>query len=152
MLRDVGALKSLLPVVAEFLAEAKQGQRVAFWRLLEALDHRAHAGNAPGNAVLLGALFTNAVCAQAERQPTRSPSSIAEELLGPLSMTLRLPRRDAGCLKRICGVQHRFLQTAGNKRFRELGFVQGPYFHDALDLFELRASATGFASSTPAAL
>src|SRR5262249_1714709 len=68
LLRDVGALKCLLPVVAEFLAEAVQGQRVAFWRLLEALDHRVQDADAPGNAVLLGTLFTAAVDAQAERQ------------------------------------------------------------------------------------
>jgi poly(A) polymerase len=143
LLRDVGALKSLLPEVANFLAQAPQPQRVAFWRMLEALDHRVHEGRVPSNPVLLGVLFATAVSALAEQQPTRSASSIAEELLGPLSVTLRLPRRDAGCLKRICGVQHRFLQADGEKRFKLLGFLHGPYFEEALELFELRAAATG---------
>jgi len=58
------------------------------------------------------------VQALCERQPNRSPSTVAEELLGPLGQTLRLPRRDAGCLKRICGVQHRFVQIGDQKRFK----------------------------------
>src|SRR5262249_19629347 len=37
----------------------------------------------------------------------------------------------------------RFLQADDEKRFRVLGFVHGPYFDEALDLFELRAAATG---------
>ncbi|HLQ37852.1 MAG TPA: polynucleotide adenylyltransferase PcnB, partial [Planctomycetota bacterium] len=143
LLRDVGAVKSLLPVVAEFLAEAPLAQRVAFWRTLDALDHRVLEHGPPANPVLLGTLFVGAVSAQAERSPDRSPSTVAEELLGPLSQTLRLPRRDAGCLKRICGVQHRFLQDDQHKRFKVPGFVHGPYFAEALDLFELRTMAEG---------
>jgi poly(A) polymerase len=139
LLRDVGALKSLVPVLAEFLATARHDQRVDFWRLLEALDHRvADTGRVPQNAVLLGVLLVCPVLAKVELNPGRSPSSIAEELLGPLGQSLRLPRRDAGCLKRICGVQHRFVTADSAKRFRVAGFVHGPYFEEALELFELR--------------
>ncbi|MDO8348736.1 MAG: polynucleotide adenylyltransferase PcnB [Planctomycetota bacterium] len=141
LLRDVGALKCLVPVLADFLATARHDQRVAFWRLLEALDHAVHDGHVPQNGVLLGTLLVCPVMAKAEVNPGRSPSSIAEELLGPLSQSLRLPRRDAGCLKRICGVQHRFTETDEAKRFRMAGFVHGPYFDEALDLFELRVRA-----------
>ncbi|HEX5052712.1 MAG TPA: polynucleotide adenylyltransferase PcnB [Planctomycetota bacterium] len=143
LLRDVGALRSLVPVLADFLQQARHDQRVAFWRLLEALDHRVQAGRVPPSPVLLGALLVGPVLASAEHNPGRSPSSIAEELLGPLSQSLRLPRRDAGCLKRICGVQHRFTQTEQTKRFRIEGFVQGPYFEEALELFELRVLGGG---------
>ncbi|MBX3462492.1 MAG: polynucleotide adenylyltransferase PcnB [Planctomycetes bacterium] len=141
LLRDVGALRSILPVLADFLQTARHDQRVAFWRLLETLDHRVQGGHVPQNAVLLGVLLVCPVLARAEAAPDRSPSSVAEELLGPLSYALRLPRRDAGCLKRICGVQHRFAQPG--KRFRVAGFVQGPYFDEALELFELRLQALG---------
>ncbi|MBZ0152077.1 MAG: CCA tRNA nucleotidyltransferase, partial [Planctomycetes bacterium] len=141
LLRDVGALKILVPVAAEFLQRARHDQRVAFWRLLEALDHRVQDGHVPPNGVLLGALLVCPVLAAAENNPQRSPSSIAEDVLGPLCAALRLPRRDAGCLKRICGVQHRFVQPEAGKRFRTAGFVHGPYFLEALDLFELRTLA-----------
>jgi hypothetical protein len=143
LLRDVGAIKSLVPVLAEFLAGASHAERVDFWRLLEALDHRVQDGHVPCNGVLLGALLVGPVLAKAERNPGKSPSSIAEDLLGPLSATLRLPKRDAGCLKRICGVQHRFLQSDDQKRFRTEGFLHGPYFLEALELFELRTLANG---------
>jgi poly(A) polymerase len=141
LLRDVGALRSIVPVLADFLQAARHEQRVEFWRLLEALDHRVQSGHVPQNAVLLGVLLVCPVLARAELSPGRSPTSVAEELLGPLSFDLKLPRRDAGCLKRICGVQHRFLQPG--KRFRVGGFVQGPYFDEALELFELRTQALG---------
>jgi poly(A) polymerase len=143
LLRDVGALRWLVPVLADFLQAARHDQRVEFWRLLEALDQRVLAGRVPPAPVLLGALLVCPVSAMTELNPGRSASSIAEELLGPLSSTLRLPRRDAGCLKRICGVQHRFTQTDENKRFRTAGFVQGPYFDEAFELFELRMFALG---------
>ncbi len=141
LLRDVGALRSLVPVLADFLQGARHDQRVEFWRLLEALDHHVQGGHVPQNAVLLGVLLVCPVLARAELSPGRSPTSVAEDLLGPLSFALRLPRRDAGCLKRICGVQHRFLQPG--KRFRVAGFVHGPYFDEALELFELRTQALG---------
>ena len=141
LLRDVGALKSLLPVLADFLAVADRDQRDAFWHLLDALDRRVQRGSVPQNAVLLGVLLVWPVLATAAAAPERSPSSIAEELLGPLGQELKLPRRDAGCLKRMCGVQHRFEQDENAKRFRIAGFVHGPYFSEALELFELRAKA-----------
>ncbi|MCB9887168.1 MAG: polynucleotide adenylyltransferase PcnB [Planctomycetes bacterium] len=143
LLRDVGALRTLVPVVAEFLATASHEHRVAFWRLLEALDHQVQEGHVPGNAVLLAVLFVEPVLAAAENNPGRSPSSIAEQLLGSLGQDLRLPRRDAGCLKRICGVQHRFTVPEGSKRFRTAGFIAGPYFDEAFELFALRAVANG---------
>ncbi|HIE69745.1 MAG TPA: hypothetical protein EYP98_06005, partial [Planctomycetes bacterium] len=81
--------------------------------------------------------------AERERQPTRSVSSVAESLLGSLAIDLRLPRRDSGCLKRICGVQHRFEQPEGERRFRTESFVHSPYFEEALQLFALRTASTG---------
>ncbi|MGB3965393.1 MAG: polynucleotide adenylyltransferase PcnB, partial [Planctomycetota bacterium] len=143
LLRDVGAHKSLVPVLADFLGTAPHEERVAFWRLLDALDRRVAEGAAFPNGVLLGALLVCAVQAKAERNPGRSVSSVAEDLLAPLCASLRLPKRDAGCLKRICGVQHRFLQADEQRRFRTEGFLHGPYFFEALALFELRTMANG---------
>ncbi len=109
LLRDVGALKALLPVLADFLAVAEHEERVDFWHTLDALDRRVLDGAALPNGVLLGALLVGPVLARAARNPGRSASSVAEDVLGPLCAQLRLPKRDAGCLKRICGVQNRFL-------------------------------------------
>ena len=108
LLRDVGALRTLTPVLAEFLATASHDQRVRFWRLLEALDYQVQQGRTPTNAVLLACLFVEPVLAYAAAHPGRSAASVAESLLGSLGNDLRLPRRDAGALKRICAVQRRF--------------------------------------------
>lgn len=142
LLRDVGALKILVPALAEFLGSAPQPQRVEFWRVLEAMDHCIQDGRALPNPVLLGALFLAPVSALCTQNPERSRSTVAEEVLGPVSQHLRLPRRDAGCLKRIIGVQPRF-QTGGERRFKPEGFVHSPYFAEALDLFELWSLAVG---------
>ncbi len=147
LLRDVGALKHLLPVVATFLQDAAHAERVSFWRILEALDHRIAEGQKvsaplPQNGVLLGALMLSPVLARCAQQPHKSPSTVAEELLGPLCVQLRLPRRDTGCVKRICGVAHRFFQFDEPQGFKIGAFATSPYFDEALELFQLRAEAT----------
>ena len=145
LLQQVGAIQHLIPVVGKFLKRASKVQEDAFWGLLEALDRRVQSqpvNSEPApNGVLLAALMYGAVDAERERQPTRSPSSIAESLLGSLAIDLRLPRRDSGCLKRICGVQHRFDQTESKRRFRVEAFVHSPYFEEALQLYALRTAA-----------
>jgi len=145
LLRDVDAIQYLVPVVGRFLENADDEHRAAFWALLEALDRYVQAQPAgaepPPNGVLLAVLMYQAVAAERENQPTRSASSVAEDLLGSLAVDLRLPRRDSGCLKRICGVQHRFEQAENKRRFRIDAFVRSPYFQEALLLFELRTRA-----------
>ena len=78
---------------------------------------------------------------RAQREPPQL-DHVAEQLIGPFAAELRLPRRDAGCLKRICGVQQRFT-VRGPKRFKIGSFLRDPYFDEALLLFELTCKATG---------
>jgi len=141
ILRDVDALPVILPVVGNYLTAAEAEERVLFWRTLESLDNRVARGDRPSNPVLLGALFTRPLLALAA-EPGRSPTTIAEEVIGPFALDLRLPRRDAGCLKRICGVQTRFTST-GRRRFRMSSFLRDGYFPQALELFELTCRASG---------
>ena len=142
LLRDIEALRVVLPVVSDFLAGADRSDRVRFWRTLEALDQRVLWGDEIPNAVLLGALFAAPVRAESGREERRSATTVAENLLGPFAQELRLPRRDAGGLKRICGVQQRFT-ARGPKRFKTRSFLRDPYFQEALMLFELQCAATG---------
>ncbi len=147
LLQDIGAIEHLIPVVGTFLVEASKEQLDTFWDLLEALDSRMQSqpdgSEPPPNGVLLAVMMYGAVASGRERNPTRSPSSIAESLLGSLAIDLRLPRRDAGCLKRICGVQHRFEQPEGKRRFGVEAFLHSPYFEEALQLYALRTLAAG---------
>lgn len=145
LLRDVGAIEHLVPVVGKFLNNASDEQTDSFWKLLDVLDERVQAQppgrEPPPNGVLLAVLMFGAVERAREGQPTRSASSVAENLLGSLAVDLRLPRRDSGCLKRICGVQHRFEQSEDKRRYRTESFLTSPYFDEALMLFALRAQA-----------
>jgi poly(A) polymerase len=145
LLQDIDAIQHLVPVVGAFLRDADDDRRASFWSLLGALDDYvggpADDADPLPNGVLLATLMYNAVAAAREDRPNRSASSVAEELLGSLAVDLRLPRRDSGCLKRACGVQHRFEQDESKRRFRVEGFVESPYFADALLLFELRVRA-----------
>jgi poly(A) polymerase len=156
-LRDIGALRAILPDVQNYLDRSDRSESVLFWRGLEALDGRcARASGAvpsngkhrrpewpPANGVLLATLFHRPVTVAATRHEERSASSIAEELITPFSVDFRLPRRDSGCLKRICSVLHRFSAPPTKKRFRSESFVRDPYFPEALELFELASIASG---------
>lgn len=142
ILNDIGALEVLLPVVAEYLGGSEEPERRLFWRTLEALDNHIHLGNEASNAVLLGGLFLRPVLHHVASSEGRSPTTVAEELIGPLATDLRLPRRDAGALKRICGVQQRFTST-GKRRFRLASFLRDAYLKEALDLFALSCVAEG---------
>jgi len=142
ILRDIGALKVVLPVISEFLEQAEEEDRVRFWRMLEALDHKVQSGAEISNPVLLGALFAVPVRSVSLQERRRSSTTVAEQLIGPFAAELRLPRRDAGCLKRICGVQLRFT-AHGPKRFKTSSFLRDTYFSEAIELFELTCAASG---------
>ncbi len=142
ILRDIGALRVIAPVIADFLAQAAEPERVRFWRTLEAVDHKVLSGIELPTAVLLGALFACPVRLYGERDPGRSTTTVAESIIGPFARELRLSRRDAGCLKRICGVQARFWGR-GSRRFKPHAFLRDPYFREALQLFELTCVASG---------
>ncbi len=150
-MRDCGALRAVLPQVQSYLDAADRDERVRFWRLLEALDGLAAiAGRNTSvpwpadNGVLLACLFHRPVQVAAAASPDRSPTSIAEELISPFANDFRLPRRDAGCLKRICAVQHRFLSS---DRRRIENFSRDPYFQEAVQLFHLVATAEGLSTA-----
>ncbi len=142
MLRDVGALQAILPIIQDYLQDADSAERAVFWRLLDCLDNAVRRKGPPSSALLLACLFVRPVLALAAKQPDRSLTTLAEEILGPISLQLRLPRRDAGGLKRICGVQARFI-SKGRRRFRMASFLQDPYFTEAMHLFQLQVQASG---------
>ena len=142
ILRNVGGLAVLLPHVNNYLEAADADERRIFWRLLDALDNHIHNGGVPSSAVGLGCLFLRPVLRLVDDNGERSLTSAVEEVIGPLAQELRLPRRDAGALKRICAVQPRFTAT-GKRRFRLASFLQDPHLAEALQLFELSCYATG---------
>lgn len=152
MLRACGALAVILPAVDEYLGDkddphaAERGDR--FWRLLEALDAETHQGVQPTTAVLIALLYLRIV--ERELDPdTRlghgAPDGlgvVADEVLQPIALQTRLPRRDVARARRLLLVQERFKQ-ATTRRFRPLVFAASEEFEEALLLFKLRIAARG---------
>lgn len=142
ILHDVGGLKILLPHVANYLEAADTEERRAFWRMLDALDNHIDNGGMPSSAVTLGCIFLRPILHLFDTKGGRSLTNAVEEVIGPLAQELRLPRRDAGALKRICSVYPRFTAT-GKRRFRMASFLQDQHLMEAFQLFELGCYATG---------
>jgi poly(A) polymerase len=142
-MRDCGALRAVLPPIDSFLRRADRGERTGFWRMLEALDARHRQTQRDGspwppeNGLLLGCLFERSIRVAARENPQRSPSTLAEEIVGPFANAFKLPKRDAACVKRICAIQGRFHDTEPERKGRIEAMLHDPFFLPALELFEL---------------
>ena len=152
MLRACGALAVILPAIDEYLGDKDDPQSAArgdtFWRLLEALDGEVHQGVQPTTAVLIALLYLRIVERELDpdtRQGAGEPPSlgvVADEVLHPIALQTRLPRRDVARARRLLLVQERFKQ-ASSRRFRPLAFAASEEFEEALLLFKLRIAARG---------
>lgn len=152
MLRACGALAVILPAIDEYLGDKDDPQAAArgdtFWRLLEALDGEVHQGVQPTTAVLIALLYLRIVERELDpetRQGRGEPPGlgvVADEVLLPIAVQTRLPRRDVARARRLLLVQERFKQ-ASSRRFRPLVFAASEEFEEALLLFKLRIAARG---------
>jgi poly(A) polymerase len=157
MLRACGALGVILPAIDRYLgprasgqAEEAEAQKRAetFWRLLEALDADVHQGYVPSGAVCIALLYLRIIEREAD-PATRERKSVVpdlpgvvDEVLEPVAISTRLPRRDVARARKIIVSQRRFTQTA-TKRFRPLLFLRSEDFLESLELFKLRVAARG---------
>ncbi|MBL8863372.1 MAG: polynucleotide adenylyltransferase PcnB [Planctomycetes bacterium] len=152
MLRASGALRVVLPAIDHFLGSpddpAAQPRAETFWRLLEALDNDVHQGYVPSTAVCIALLYLRIIEREADpatREGRGAPPdllTVTGEVLEPIALQTRLPRRDTARARRIVFQQRRFTQV-GTKRFRPLLFLRSEDFPEALDLFRLRVAARG---------
>jgi poly(A) polymerase len=151
MLRASGALATLFPAIDAYLGRRDDPDPAAhdradlYWRLLEALDADIHAGAEPTPAVLLAVLFLRVVEHRSEPGDGRAgtpASTLAADLIEPLAISARLPRRAVEGAKRIIAHQHRFTQPWTQSPRRML-FLHSEDFPEALHLFRLRSAAWG---------
>ncbi len=128
-------------------AEA-QKRAETFWRLLEALDADVHQGYVPSGAVCIALLYLRIIEREADpatrerKGPAPELPMVIDEVLEPVAVSTRLPRRDVARARKIIVSQRRFTQTA-TKRFRPLLFLRSEDFLEALELFRLRVAARG---------
>lgn len=153
-LRSCGALAAVLPALDQHLgpptgrSEEDAERAEAFWRLLEALDSEVQRGFEPSTPALIALLFHDIVERQANPATRTLPGEardrihVAAEVIEPLALEARLPRRDAGKARRIILQQPRFV-APNPRRFRPKLFCRSEDFEDAFTLFRLRARARG---------
>jgi poly(A) polymerase len=157
MLRACGALAVILPAIDRYLGARQSGQpdeaeaqkrAETFWRLLEALDADVHQGYVPSGAVCIALLYLRIIEREADpatrerKGPAPDLAVVVDEVLEPVAIQTRLPRRDVMRARKIIVNQRRFTQTA-TKRFRPLQFLRSEDFLEALELFKLRVAARG---------
>jgi poly(A) polymerase len=152
MLRACGALRVVLPAIDHFLGRpddpAAQPRAETFWRLLEALDNDVHQGFVPSTGVCIALLYLRIIEREADPATREGPGAppdlltVTGEVLEPIALETRLPRKDTARARRIVFQQRRFTQV-GTKRFRPLLFLRSEDFPEALELFRLRVAARG---------
>jgi poly(A) polymerase len=152
MLRDVGALDVLVPVLEEYLGPDDDIPERAepFWDLLAALDAHVRSGaQAPPSPGLIVALLYALpyelhlvqLSSDDEVPDARARLEAAWELLDGMAERTRLPKKDFTRARKTLVAQQNFV--APPERFSEVLFARSEEFADAFLLFQLRSQARG---------
>jgi poly(A) polymerase len=145
LMRELGVLEVILPRFEQFLASTEENvflERMRFWEALEALDEARAGGRDLAPAVLVGCLVLPLLRAQAEaRGLDLEHAATVEELLEPIATEMHLPRRETERLRLMVLLQARLARGTEGRGARSL--PGRPAFREALDLFEIFASASG---------
>lgn len=152
MLRELGLLDVILPELAEVLRENDpehpHGTGHLFWSLLEVLDVERRRGRAFEDAVLFALLFLPVVRDRVRRAvPSGDPLpgvllTILEDVVNPVAIRMALPNAVSHRIKQALAMVGR-LSHRPEAKVATRRFVLREAFPTALELFELRAMATG---------
>ena len=146
LLHALGALRVLLPPVAEHLERASPEHAAAFWARLGALDARLRQGPLDDSiiiAVVLHSLAQAGTGSHAgENGEHISLGEAVDAVLDQLVQTARLPRRMSDRARTLLWAEG--VLSGERRRRRSLAsFRKHPIFSDALQLFEIDTEATG---------
>lgn len=143
LLDELGLLEIMVPEVAAYLGRPSEAPFKPLGRLLDALDAALEAGQTFENGVLLAALFWPIYRAALRTMPKRLQPKhlrpIAERIVAPMGVRLRMPRRDLNTLITVLEGQVRFGGGRGRRGSRT-GFARTPGFHAAYAFLELRST------------
>src|SRR5207237_1267272 len=133
LMRDVGALRVLLPPVAEHLERRGPAEAERHLRALDALDAHVRVGEIPSDAVLLATLLASL------------PRDVVapEIVLAEMVRTARLPRRIAERARLVLAAQPLLSGERKKRRFSPQAFARQSIFPEALAVFELSVAAAG---------
>ncbi len=144
VLAELDLLEVLLPEVSAFLGRPVDEPWHPMRGVLKAVNRRCNGQPALQNGVLLAALFWplyQALIDDLEQRPTtRHLRPLAESLIGPAAVRLRIPRRDVATLVGVLEGQYR-LEAAKKRRATRAAFARTPHFPAIVDFLELRADA-----------
>jgi poly(A) polymerase len=144
----LGALKILLPPVAEYLS-AQDAEGVSeYWRFVDAMDEAVRKNVSFDDSMLLASILLPLSLDepdQAGEDDGSKPPTVAqaiEQLLAQLVQKARLPRRIAERCRMILMAQ-RTLAGLRRRRGGLMGFRGHPLFAESLAVFEVWVRATG---------
>ncbi|MGA9523412.1 MAG: polynucleotide adenylyltransferase PcnB [Myxococcaceae bacterium] len=148
LLDALGALRILLPPVADYFKRTGLEGTERFYRHMLALDARVKAGDQLEDAALLATILlpiANEMQEHESEQDEGKPPMVAqaiEDLLAELVRNARLPRRIAERCRMIL-IAQRTLSGQRRRRGALAAFRRHPLFNEALTLFEISVEATG---------
>jgi poly(A) polymerase len=152
LLREVGLLDVLLPELAGVLRETDpehpHGTGHLFWALLDVLDAERRRGRPYEDAVLFALFFLPIVRARVQATSSGgdpSPGLLAtviEDLVTPIAVRMALPHFVSHRIKQALAIVGR-LSHRPDSRLATPRLAFRESFPVALELFELRAMATG---------
>ena len=152
LLRELGLLDVLLPELAEVLRETDpehpHGTGHLFWALLDVLDAERRRGRVYEDAVLFALFFLPIVRARlraAASDGDPAPGLLAtllEDLVAPIAIRMALPHAVSHRIQQALAIVGR-LSHRPDSRLATPRLAFREAFPAALDLFELRAMATG---------
>lgn len=152
LLRELGLLDALLPELAEVLRETDpehpHGTGHLFWALLDVLDAERRRGRVFEDAVLFSLFFLPVVRARVrDAAPDGEPSpallsTLLEDLVNPIAVRMSLPHAVSHRVKQALAIVGKLSHRPDSRLVTpRLAFREA--FPTALDLFDLRAMATG---------
>jgi poly(A) polymerase len=152
LMRELGLLDALLPELARVLRETDpehpHGTGHLFWALLDVLDAERRRGRVYEDAVLFALFFLPIVRARVrEAAPDGEPSpallsTILEDLVTPIAFRMALPHAASHRIKQALSIVGK-LSHRPDSRLATPRLAFREAFPAALELFELRAMATG---------
>jgi poly(A) polymerase len=152
LMRELGLLDALLPELAQVLRETDpehpHGTGHLFWALLDVLDAERRRGRVYEDAVLFALFFLPIVRARVrEAAPDGEPSpallsTILEDLVTPIAFRMALPHAVSHRIKQTLSIVGK-LSHRPDSRLATPRLAFREAFPAALELFELRAMATG---------
>src|SRR4029077_9295067 len=152
LMRELGLLDALLPELARVLRETDpehpHGTGHLFWALLDVLDAERRRGRVYEDAVLFALFFLPIVRARVrEAAPDGEPSpallaTLIEDLVTPLAVRMALPHAVSHRIKQALSIVGK-LSHRPDSRLAAPRLAFREAFPTALELFELRAMATG---------